>query len=131
MRIGESKTGEALVLAPEGRADSASAAVLEAALNAASERREAKVVVDFSAVDYISSAGLRALLAGAKRLQVNGGGVALCGINSNVREVFEVSGFLAVFPSREGRAAAAQVLNASADGARSGGDGGTRSGGEA
>lgn len=110
MLIGESETGEALVLAPEGRADSANAAVLEAALLAAAERGEVNVVVDFSAVDYISSAGLRALLAGAKRLQADGGGVALCGINLHVREVFEVSGFLSVFPHRDDRAAAAEVL---------------------
>ena len=61
-----------------------------------------KVVVDFSALDYISSAGLRVLLGTAKRLRgVEGGGaLRLFGLNDTVREVFQISGFstiLAVF----------------------------------
>lgn len=62
-----------------------------------------KVVVDCTALDYISSAGLRVLLGAAKRL---GGGAGsalrLFGLNETVREVFDISGFstiLAVFPT--------------------------------
>ena len=58
-----------------------------------------KVVIDFSGVDYISSAGLRVMLATAKRLRA-GGALRLFGLNDTVREVFDISGFstiLAVF----------------------------------
>ena len=52
-----------------------------------------KLVVDFSALDYISSAGLRVLLGAAKKLQGAGSGLRLFGLNETVREVFEISGF--------------------------------------
>ena len=110
MEIGESKLDDALVLAPVGRIDSGTAAAFEARLLLAAEHGDSKVVVDFAKVQYISSAGLRALLAGAKKVQNIGGGVALCGLNMNVREVFEVSGFLAVFTACDGRAEAAAAL---------------------
>ena len=59
-----------------------------------------KLVVDFTALDYISSAGLRVLLATAKRLGAAGGALRVFGLNETVREVFDISGFstiLAVF----------------------------------
>jgi anti-anti-sigma factor len=58
-----------------------------------------KMVVDCTALDYISSAGLRVLLGTAKRLS-GGGALRLFGLNQTVREVFDISGFstiLAVF----------------------------------
>ncbi len=59
-----------------------------------------KMVVDFTALDYVSSAGLRVLLGTAKRLSAAGGALHLFGLNDTVREVFDISGFstiLAVF----------------------------------
>jgi anti-anti-sigma factor len=65
-----------------------------------------KMVVDCTALDYISSAGLRVLLGTLKRLSGGGGGggaggaLRLFGLNDTVREVFDISGFstiLAVF----------------------------------
>ncbi len=61
-----------------------------------------KIVIDFTALDYISSAGLRILLGTAKRLSGAGGALHLFGLNQTVREVFDISGFstiLAVFPT--------------------------------
>lgn len=52
-----------------------------------------KIVVDFTALGYISSAGLRVLLGAAKRLKGAGGALRLFGLNESVREVFEISGF--------------------------------------
>ena len=63
-----------------------------------------KMVVDCTALDYISSAGLRVLLGTTKRLSGAGGGAGgalrLFGLNETVREVFDISGLstiLAVF----------------------------------
>jgi anti-anti-sigma factor len=61
-----------------------------------------KVALDFSGLDYISSAGLRVLLGAAKKLKASGGTLGMFGLNQSVREVFEISGFLAilsVYPS--------------------------------
>jgi anti-anti-sigma factor len=56
--------------------------------------------VDFTKLDYISSAGLRVMLGTAKQLMAKGGGLKTFGLNQTVREVFDISGFstiLAVF----------------------------------
>jgi anti-anti-sigma factor len=61
-----------------------------------------KVVLDFSGLDYISSAGLRVLLGAAKQMRAKGGTLRIFGLNQSVREVFEISGFstiLSVYPS--------------------------------
>jgi anti-anti-sigma factor len=55
-----------------------------------------KVLLDFSALDYISSAGLRVLLGAAKQLRGSGGTLAMFGLNQSVREVFEISGFSSI-----------------------------------
>jgi anti-anti-sigma factor len=51
------------------------------------------VALDFSELDYISSAGLRVLLGAAKKLKASGGTLRMFGLNQSVREVFEISGF--------------------------------------
>ena len=60
------------------------------------------VALDFTALDYISSAGLRVLLGAAKALRASGGSLRIFGLNPSVREVFDISGFstiLAVYPT--------------------------------
>jgi|SRR5687767_12949771 len=68
------------------------------------------VALDFTQLDYISSAGLRVLLGAAKHLRASGGTLRMFGLNQSVREVFEISGFsaiLSVYPS-EAEAVAAK-----------------------
>jgi anti-sigma B factor antagonist len=57
-----------------------------------------RMVLDFSNLEYISSAGLRSILATAKKLQALGGGLSLCGLSGLVEEVISVSGFDRVLP---------------------------------
>lgn len=57
-----------------------------------------QIICDFSHTDYISSAGLRVLLAVAKALKKKGGSIALCALKPPVREVFEIAGFTSLFP---------------------------------
>ena len=53
--------------------------------------------VDFSRLDYISSAGLGVLLAAQKRLSESGQGLRLINVNGHIRDVFHYSGFDQVF----------------------------------
>lgn len=57
-----------------------------------------KLVLDLSGLEYISSAGLRSLLALSKKVKAAGGGMALCGLTGLPKEIFTVSGFDTVFP---------------------------------
>ncbi len=80
-----------------GRMDAVSAPVFDAWLAERLQAKEQRLVLDMSALEYISSAGLRSLLAAAKQLKAVGGAVVLCSISGTVEEVFRMSGFLAIF----------------------------------
>jgi anti-anti-sigma factor len=95
-------TGAARIACPAGRLDTASAPAVEPALLAMIVPG-ARVVLDLSAVTYISSAGLRIVLKAAKQARAGGGGFALAAPQPAVREVLEVSGFdriIAIHPTR-------------------------------
>lgn len=53
--------------------------------------------VDFKELDYISSAGLRVLLAAYKTIKKHGGTMKLYHLNDQVMEVFEITGFKKIF----------------------------------
>ncbi|MCP4088692.1 MAG: STAS domain-containing protein [Gammaproteobacteria bacterium] len=96
MNIGEQKMGDVTVLSPERRLDSNTAEFFEKLILGKIDEGNSKLIIDFSALDYISSAGLRVLLMAAKRIKAEQGGMALCGLKAHIREVFEISGFLPI-----------------------------------
>jgi len=71
--------------------------LLENELSGAIEGGDRYIVVDLSSVEYISSAGLRALLAALKRQKSLGGTLVLCSLHPYVKEVFEMTGFSRIF----------------------------------
>lgn len=74
-----------------GRADTETADQLESALRAGIEQHS-KVAADFAGVDYISSAGLRAVLQAARGAQQKNAEFVVCRLPAPVRKVFDVSG---------------------------------------
>ena len=91
MNIIKKQNGTQLEIALEGRLDTVTAPDLEQALAEALPEVTA-LTLDFSKVDYISSAGLRVLLATYKSL-MGKGTMKITHINEIVREVFQVTGF--------------------------------------
>jgi phosphoserine phosphatase RsbU/P len=81
------------IVALAGNLDSNTSPQAQQALDAILASGAKKMVVDFTALDYISSAGLRVLLGTAKRLSGAAGALHLFGLNETVREVFDISGF--------------------------------------
>lgn len=111
MDFEEEKHGEVVVGLVSGRVDGLAAPEFEQYLNAIVERGDKDVLLDCSGMDYISSAGLRALLVGARACQQSGGNLALCALKPECRKVLEVSGFFAFlesFDTREDALAAGQ-----------------------
>ncbi|MEN6327194.1 MAG: STAS domain-containing protein [Syntrophomonas sp.] len=97
MNIKEAKKDKATVLAIEGRLDSSTSGELEKVFLTIMEAGEKNIVVDFAAMDYISSAGLRVLLMAAKKTSKLGGKVVLTALSANVKEVFDIAGFSSIF----------------------------------
>lgn len=93
MDITTRSAGAATIVAIAGNLDSNTSPRAQQALDAVPVSRGTRIVLDCSALDYISSAGLRVLLGTAKRLRAAGGDLRLFGLNPSVREVFDVSGF--------------------------------------
>jgi anti-sigma B factor antagonist len=110
MDLTTTKIGAATVVAAVGRIDSITAKPLEENLLGVIQEGPPALVVDFTGVDYISSAGLRVLLVAAKKSKAAQCKFALCSLQPAVREVFEISGFgtiIAIHADRAGALAAA------------------------
>ena len=56
-----------------------------------------KLLLNMEGIDYISSSGLRVVLANGKKATAAGGALSLCTLNQSVGEVFRVSGFTSIF----------------------------------
>ena len=91
MTISKTQNGNELVLALEGRLDTMTAPELEAELNKSMNSAES-LILDFSKLEYISSAGLRVLLSAHKAMSGKGG-MKVKNVNEIVQEVFDVTGF--------------------------------------
>ena len=91
MTISKNLQGTNLTIALEGRLDTTTAPALEAELKQSMSGAES-LTLDFSKLEYISSAGLRVLLSAHKAF-AGKGGMKIIHVNEIVNEVFEVTGF--------------------------------------
>ena len=91
MNINKTINERELIIALEGRLDTATAPELEAKLNQSLNGIE-KLVFDFAALDYLSSAGLRVLLSAQKTMNKQGK-MIVRNVNETISEIFEVTGF--------------------------------------
>jgi stage II sporulation protein AA (anti-sigma F factor antagonist) len=98
MHVTTQETQGCTVVMVDGRLDAETAPQLESACMIWIEDGKRRFVLDLGAVSYISSAGLRAILAIAKRLKQVGSSLAVCRLIPIVREVFAISGFDRLFP---------------------------------
>jgi anti-anti-sigma factor len=102
MKLKTSNEGEVTVVKIEGNLDTQTSPEAQDELNRLMDEGSQKLLLDFADLAYISSSGLRVLLAVAKRLAPEEGEMRICNLNDVVNEVFEISGFstiLKVFPS--------------------------------
>ena len=97
MNLEQERRDDLLILRPRGRLDSSSAPELERIVGEQLDSGVQRVIFDLSSLDYISSAGLRVVLLAGKKLRASKGKLVLVGLQDMVREVFEMSGFLALF----------------------------------
>lgn len=103
--------GQTTVLALSGRLDSETSSAVEPLIMEGAHSFD-RMVLDFSEVTYVSSAGLRIVLMAAKRVQQANGVFALCSLKPEIQKIFEMSGLfriLSIFGSPED---AAEKLNA-------------------
>jgi len=96
MEISITESGDVRILAFQGNLDTNTSPDAENEINGLIEAGAQKLLVNFENLDYISSAGLRILLATAKKLKASQGDLKICCLNETVQEVFDISGFATI-----------------------------------
>ena len=96
MEISVTESGDVRILSFQGNLDTNTAPQAESLINSLIDAGAQKLLVNFEKLNYISSAGLRILLATAKKLKASEGDLKICGLNETVQEVFDISGFATI-----------------------------------
>lgn len=96
MQISVTQQADVAVLSIAGSVDSLTASELTDALGAQLRSGQVNLVVDFSAVDYISSAGLRSLLGTLKDCRRSDGDMRMAAVQPAVFRVLSMSGFASI-----------------------------------
>jgi len=97
MQIAQSNLGDAKVLALSGRLDAETASELEARCERLVQSGARTLILNLTSLDYLSSAGLRAILSGGKTLQAGDGKLVLVIPEGTARQIVEAAGFDKVF----------------------------------
>jgi anti-sigma B factor antagonist len=97
MELREERLDAVTAFLVKGRIDRATAAAFAERLESFVAAPGSRLVVDFGELEYISSAGFRALLVAAKWAEGVGGRLILCSLSDKVHQLFDLGGFLELF----------------------------------
>lgn len=97
MELASRKERGAVVIAVKGRINAVTAPDLENQISELMGGEDKFLIVNLSDLEYISSAGLRVILATAKKLKSEQGDIMIVGLQGTVKEVFELSGLYSIF----------------------------------
>jgi anti-sigma B factor antagonist len=98
MEITEEKQNDISIFRLNGRLDSNTSPEFEGKILETIENGTNKLIIDFGALEYISSAGLRVVNKTLRQLKPSEGKLVLCSMQDYVREVFEIAGFDTFIP---------------------------------
>lgn len=96
MDIEVTQTGGVTLVVPTGDLDMGSADQMKRTLSELIEKGQSKLVMDLTSVSYIDSSGLGALVAAMKQARAVGGNLKLCGLQEDVRSIFEMTRLIKV-----------------------------------
>ena len=85
------------VVSVDGRIDTTNASEFESGMLQLIEGGAAKIILDCSGMNYISSSGLRVFLVLQKKMTTGTGLFRICSLQAGIREIFDISGFTSIF----------------------------------
>jgi anti-anti-sigma factor len=97
MKMKEEYIGNIKTFIFEGRLDSISTPAIQKQILSAIEHGETRLMIDLGSLDYISSAGIRALVLIQKEIDRRNGTLYLADVSKTVESVFQITGFLSLF----------------------------------
>jgi len=89
--------GEKVAAQFAGRLDTVAATKVNAEMATLAENAEKEITLDFTALEFISSSGLRLMLTLNKQAKAKGGKVIIAGANDEIKKVFKITGFANLF----------------------------------
>ena len=98
MEIGEQIVGDIYIISISGRMDTMNSKDVEAKLDGAIDEKREKIIINLRELVYISSVGLRVLLAALKKQRKNEGSLQLASLQPFVQNVFKITGLDKVIP---------------------------------
>ena len=104
MDITTTKEKDVWLVCPDGHIDFVNSSALEKTLTELLDEGAVQLLLDFSDVAFIASAGFRVLLMASQKLKAVNGTLRICCVNDTVREVFDICGFdkiIDTFDSRD------------------------------
>lgn len=97
MDIQDKRTGKVNIIALSGRLDAYAANDVERKLDSLIDAGRVWLVINLEKLDYISSSGLRVLLATLKKTRKQEGDIKLACLKPYIAEIFDISGFTQLF----------------------------------
>lgn len=110
MNLNEIKNDKVVIIEIEGRLDTTNYNQLEKKLLENIESDNKNLLIDCTKMDYVSSSGLRIFLMALKKITSLNGKFVLCGLQENIAEIFEISGFTSIFQIFENQEVAIKVF---------------------
>jgi anti-sigma B factor antagonist len=104
MDIDVTQSSGVAVLSPRGDLDMATVHDVRRALSSVFDRGQSRLLIDLNAVAYIDSSGMGTLIAAMKQARAAGGDVRLCGLQDDVRAIFEMTRVvqaMSIHPTRQ------------------------------
>ncbi|MBS4168504.1 STAS domain-containing protein [Parachlamydia sp. AcF125] len=111
IEISEEQEQGILIFHLKGRLDPISSVKAEEKILEKIKEGSSKLLMDFSQVTYLSSAGMRMLLSTSKKLKALSGKLVLCCVTSNVMDVLKMSGFDHIFVIATSKEQALSILH--------------------
>jgi anti-anti-sigma factor len=103
MDVHKERVGDTYVVSASGRLDGIYSTAFAKEVAELIIETNPKILIDFAAIDFVTSAGIRAVLLLMKKAEATGVVFALCGVNDQVREVLDIAGLMPVitiYPAR-------------------------------
>jgi anti-anti-sigma factor len=110
MQLTVQKAPPVLVVELKGKLDANSCPAFETEMLQLLEGGDKLILMDCQGLSFVASAGLRVFLMAAKRLRASGGKLAFAGLQRAVDQVFQISGFSALFAIYKTRAEGEKAL---------------------
>jgi anti-anti-sigma factor len=97
MKVEIKEFNDKVAVSLAGEMDTAAAMEMEENLKSLCDTKGKEIVFDCTDLEYIASSGLRILLSILKSAKANGGNVVLQHVNEDIKDVFQLTGFINIF----------------------------------